>query len=70
MSEVKDIQEEWQPEIKALLKSIKENPLPTHEEAKAIVEGAEIINEGTAHAFPRGCFSLRYKNAITVLNMG
>ena len=35
----------------------------TYAEAKEIVEGTEIINEGTEHAFPKGLYGDKYFNA-------
>ena len=55
--------------IQALLRKIEDNPFPTYTEAKVIVDNAEIVNEGTDYEFVKGCYSLRYKNAVLRLNM-
>jgi len=44
-------------------------PLPTYEEARKIVDNAEIVNEGTDHEFVKGCFGNKYRDAVTVLQM-
>ena len=62
--------DEFKDDIDALMTSVKDNPLPTYAEAQAIVENAEIVNEGTPYEFVKGCFSLRYKNALMRLEIG
>ena len=43
--------------------------LPTYKEARVIVDKAEIISEGTKHEFVRGCYSIRYRDAVLRLSM-
>ncbi len=35
----------------------------TYAEALEIVENTEIVNEGTEHAFVKGCYGEKYRNA-------
>jgi len=42
---------------------------PTYKEALAIVENAEIVNEGTDHEFVKGCYGHRYQDAVMRLGM-
>ena len=44
-------------------------PLPTYEEARKIVDNAEIVNEGTDCEFVKGCFGNKYRDAVMVLDM-
>lgn len=46
-----------------------EDSFPTYEEAKAIVENAEIINKGTENEFVKGCYGHRYQDALLRLGM-
>ena len=57
---------------RVFLLGIKEKKMPeelTYTEAKKIVDETEIINEGTDHAFPKGCFGDRYFNACKRMSL-
>ncbi len=41
----------------------------TYVEAKKIVDSTEIVNEGTDHSFPKGCFGDRYFNACERMSL-
>ncbi len=41
----------------------------TYAEAEKIVNDTEIINKGTEHAFPKGCFGDRYFSACERMSM-
>ncbi len=43
--------------------------LPTYKEARKIVDNVEIVNEGTEHEFVKGCYSNKYRDAVTRLGM-
>lgn len=38
-----------------------------YQEARSIVENAEIINPGTEHSFVKGCYGNKYRDAVEVL---
>ncbi len=41
----------------------------TYAEAKKIVDETGIVNEGTEHAFPKGCFGDKYFNACERMSL-
>ncbi len=43
--------------------------LPTIEDAKVILNEAEIINPGTENQFIKGCMGNKYRDAVTVLEL-